>query len=102
MSDEIIKYLASGGIGGLIGGVAIYVIMGFRREHREDMRLVLEATQKGNDWLVLIHSRLGSLGADSIPPPEPTPPPRVRHRPYRFRTAPAGVPVKPHDEGGDP
>ena len=83
MTDEVLKWLAQSGVGGLIGGISIWMLNEFRRESRE-------AHQKNNDWMVLIHSRLSSLDADTIPPPgEPAEPRREK----RLRTAPVGYPV---------
>lgn len=63
MTDEFLKWLVSTGIGGAIGGWALWELRAMRFEVRE-------ANQKANDWLVAIHTRLSTLGADSIPPPE--------------------------------
>jgi hypothetical protein len=94
MTDEVIKWLVSTGIGGVIGGWALIELRGMRREQGE-------AAEKNIDWQVAIHSRLSSLGADSIPPPVAQPEPQPRRgrsrrssRMYRFQTAPLGHPTE--------
>lgn len=89
MSDEIIKWLVSTGVGGVIGGVAMWQLHHFRK----DMANLPE-------WLAAIHSRLGSLGADSVPPPIPPEitERHVRKKMQRIRTAPVGFPIRPQDK----
>ena len=81
MSDDILKWLVSTGVGGVVGGIALWQIDRLRR----DLATV-------PDWLAAIHSRLSSLGADSMPPPDNEP--RRRKKLQRIRTAPAGWPVR--------
>lgn len=104
MSDEIIKLLAGLGVGGVIGGLAIWQLVLFRREHREDMASLRAALENLPDWLAAIHSRLTTVGADSIAPPAR---PGRREAPIRrLQTAPTGYPVtgdpEPPDEHEPP
>ncbi len=104
MSEEFIKLLVGTGVGGVIGGVAMFIIHGFKKEHREDLQGLRNEL---HDSLVnlpgqlhAIHSRLGSLDADSLPPPVP------QHRRRRgkgeplprIQTSPVGWPTKPKED----
>lgn len=92
MPEEMVKLLAGLGVGGVLGVWALLELRGMRREQGE-------AAEKQIGWLVALHSRLSSLGADSIPPPiapQPKQPARRRERRpsrFRFQTAPTGYPV---------
>ncbi len=70
-------------LGGL-GAFAFWVAMELRtwrvsQERRDEERKVAEAEdrERTNGWLASIHSRLGDLGADTLPPPVARPPGRV-------------------------
>jgi hypothetical protein len=97
VTDEIVKLIVGTGVGGIIGAIALWQLHGFRKEHRADLLELRDALGNLPDHLQAIHSRLGSLGADSIP--APVAPGRRRRRAApagkleRLRTAPTGVPV---------
>ena len=96
MSDELLKLLAGTGVGGILAVLVWLELRAFRREHRADMAELRDASANVPDWLQAIHSRLGNLGADSVPPPIAEPPRRRKQRPERLerlRTAPTGVPI---------
>lgn len=104
MSDELIKWLVgSVGVGGVVGILAILEIRSMRRELAESLRELryelADALEEMPGWMQAIHSRLGSLGAESIPPPVAS---KKRHggQLKRFQTAPTGFPVtkRPDDE----
>lgn len=123
MTDELLKLLLGTGVGGILA-VAVYLDMRtgrkeaaaareadrlareaqaaeLRTELRENMAELRGSLENLPGHLQAIHSRLGSLGADSVPPPVAEP--RRRKRPPerlpRLQTAPTGVPVpKPIDD----
>lgn len=102
-----------------LGAVGVFAFVvwqelhAMRLEAREDRKAEAEDRDRIGAWLVAIHSRLGSLGADSIAPPivaartrktrsEPrqrvdTPPPILG----RASTVPAHV-AEPHDPDSTP
>ncbi len=99
------KLIVGTGVGGIIGAIALWQLHGFRKEHRADLLELRDALANLPDHLQSIHSRLGSLGADSIPPPS-APVRRRKIRPderlKRLRTPVAGVPIHVTDEPEDP
>ncbi len=105
MTDEIVKLIVGTGVGGIVGAIALWQLHGFRREHRADLLELRAALANLPDHLQAIHSRLGSLGADSIPPPVA----QIRRRKIRpderlkrLRTPVAGVPIYVTEEPEDP
>lgn len=74
----MLKWLVSTGVGGVIGGIALWQIAQLRR----DLANI-------PDWLAAIHSRLSSLDADTLPPPIEQPRKKLR----RIQTVPSGHPV---------
>jgi len=92
----MIKWLVQLGVGGVVGGIALWQLERFGKA-------TVKAAEKTNEWLMAIHTRLSTLGADSVPPPiVDTPPPRpVRQRKHaRILTVPTGFAVSdaPDDE----
>jgi hypothetical protein len=98
MTEEMIKLLVGLGVGGVVGGIALWQLAGFRREHRADLAALRDELHDSlvnlPGQLAAIHSRLGGLGADSIAPPVAVA--RVRRGKLpRIQTAPAGYPAIP-------
>lgn len=101
MTDELLKMLVGTGVGGIIGVIALLQLQATRREHRADLAALREELHDAlatlPEWLQAIHSRLGGLGADSVPPPSAPEPRRRKVLPApklpRLQTAPSGYPV---------
>lgn len=92
MEEFLLAFAKSAGTGAVL---AVVVWLEMRKAHAKQL-----------DWLMLIHSRLGGLGASSIAPPvagvELVAPRRRGGRIPRLRTAPTGYPVQqPDDEEPD-
>lgn len=99
MADELelAKVIAGLGGGGALAVWALLELRGMRREQGE-------AAEKMIDWLFIIHQRLSSLGADSIPPPVARERPRRKAKQtsrYRYKTAPVGWPVTKPSESDE-
>lgn len=102
MDLETIKMLVGLGVGGAIGGVSMYLWQQFRKEHREDLENLRDELHDSlvnlPGQLQAIHSRLGSLDADSVPPPVQSRRRRKGDALPRIQTSPVGWPVKPKEE----
>lgn len=100
MTEEMVRLVVGLGVGGVVGGIALWQMHMFRKEHREDMESLRDELHDSlvnlPGHLQAIHSRLGSLDADSYPPPVASP--RRRREPGeklpRIQTSPVGWPTR--------